>query len=601
MSPRVWLALAAVSVVGGVLACAEWAGPRLGGPRLAVVPVFGSTSGTVLVNDLDRVRVTVQPLTIGPTGGPVAGPAVADTTVPVDTAGNARVTTPVVLFINSPQLYSIRVQGIRSRDGVVLYAGSDTVTLQAGHAPRVDSVPVAYLGPCQLIAGCVVVVAPQNVTLAPAASLVMTVVVDSLGVPVPNVPVRLANVTPRLIGLAADLTVTALSGTSCGPARVAAAIRGATDTLRLGVNAPVTAAPVLFAGDSAAGLSSGVFCQNTDGTGTFHLSPTGATGVVNPRYSPDRQRVAFTFRGVVGTAPPPSYLYVVRWAGDTAVAAVVDTSAYRPRWSPNGAHLAFACGDGIGADQDVCVFLNANVPLQALASAPRIFVTDSVVSRPAGPSSFAWDPLKPDRLAFVRDSTTVNQKLTSALYTANFDGTGLQQLTAQPLDFGRGVLRIGEIDWSPRGDVIVFSATDTQLVRKLYLINRDGTGARQLTQGSDRDSVPVFSPDGTAILFQRSTLACALEYWRIGADSRDETQVSTEGFTCDMGTAPLGQDWSPDGTAFVVVGRGAGGGFAVYRLPAGTSAATYLKDRVLLSRGASPPAVVNDMQPSWRP
>lgn len=111
----------------------------------------------------------------------------------------------------------------------------------------------------------------------------------------PGVPVRVTDVTPGLIGLASDLTVTALSRTSCGPARVAAGIPGPSDTLRLEVTAPVTIPAVLFAGDSAAGVSRGVFCHNTNGTGRFRITPNGATGDVNPRYSPDRQRVAYTF------------------------------------------------------------------------------------------------------------------------------------------------------------------------------------------------------------------------------------------------------------------------------------------------------------------
>src|SRR5207249_2919766 len=84
---RGWLALA---TLGTLLACAEWAGPELagGGPRLALVPVFSVTAGTVLFNDLDRLRVVV-------TGsGARAGVVVADTTVPVDTAGDATLTVP---------------------------------------------------------------------------------------------------------------------------------------------------------------------------------------------------------------------------------------------------------------------------------------------------------------------------------------------------------------------------------------------------------------------------------------------------------------------------------------------------------------------------
>src|SRR5207247_839157 len=91
---------------------------------------------------------------------------------------------------------------------------------------------------------------------------------------------------------------------------------------------------VLFAGDSASGLSSGVFCNNTNGTGRFRVSAMRGLGDVNPRYSPDRQRVAYTFDST-GT----SQLWVAGWAGDTNALVVSDTlGASRPRWSPNGLH-----------------------------------------------------------------------------------------------------------------------------------------------------------------------------------------------------------------------------------------------------------------------
>ena len=592
MTRRGWLALA---TLGTLLACAEWAGPELagGGPRLALVPVFSVTAGTVLFNDLDRLRVVV-------TGsGARAGVVVADTTVPVDTAGDATLTVPILLF-GTTETYTVQLQGIRSADGAVLYSGSDTVTVQAGRATRVDSVPVLYRGPCQLGVGCVVSVAPQNLTLQQGGSFLMTVAVDSLGaVPVPNVPVRLANLTPGLIALASDLTVTALSGTSCGPARVAAAIPGAADTLRLGVSAPVTIPAVLFTGDSASGLSSGVFCNNTNGTGRFRVSAMRGLGDVNPRYSPDRQRVAYTFDST-GT----SQLWVAGWAGDTNALVVSDTlGASRPRWSPNGLHLAYECG--VAFPTNVCVIQDATGPILLLFQALRRVFNDVVPTRRTGPGSFAWDPRSPDRLAFALDSLTSDPvpKTTSALYVADFNGINVTPLTLTPLDFGTGVLTIRELDWSPRGDVIVFSATDTLSQGKLYAVNRDGTGVRQLTKGpgTDSDSRPVVSPDGNQVIFLRNTGGCSIDYWRIQIDGTGEQQVSGEGL-CDISANQVGHDWSLDGKEIVLVGSEPPGGynFSIYKVPAGVTPATYVKDRVLVSR-ADPSGFVNDQQPSWRP
>lgn len=616
LTPRRWIALACVA---GALACAEWAGPMVGGPRLSIVPVFSTSAraggGTLLLDDLDQLHVIVFPSLVALPGQapmPVAGGAatrtpgaVVDTIVAVDAAGNASITIPL-LVVGSAQTYAVQLEGIRSRDGAVLYSGGSVVTLQPGRPAPVDSIPVAYVGPCPLGAGCVVVLGPKNaLPLTQAGSLTLLVTVDSAsGVPAPNVPVRLTNLTPGLIAVTPGAIVTAVSGTSCGPARVVADIPGSVDTVGVAVNAPVTVPALLFAGDSlpdSLGASGGLFCQNPGAAGRFHVSFNGASGDVNPRYSPDRQRVAFTYRPVGAPLPPPNLLAVARWAGDSEFVAVSDTSAYRARWSPNGAHLAFECGDGFSTDQDVCVFLDATVPLASFVNAPRIFLTDSVTTRPDGPSTFAWDPANPDRIAFVRDSF-IGQWRSSAVYVANFDGTAIARLTPLPLDLGSGYLQIDRLDWSPRGDVIVFGATDTLFATNLYAINRNGTGLRQLTHGPDSDSRPVVSPDGSQVLFLRSSSTCSIDYWRIRVDGTGEQQVTSEAF-CDISTNGLGYDWSPDGSEIVLVGAGPNGqyqGFMVYRLPDGVTAATYTAQRVPV-RDVDPLTLSNDVQPSWRP
>lgn len=235
MRRRAWLLL---GTAGAVLACPDWrGGPGLGGPGLSIVPVFTVValgSGTLLLDDLDVVRVVVR--SSSQTRAPVV---VADTIVAVDEAGNAMLTVPVVV-VGSAETYQIDVQGIRLSDGAVLYTGSDTVTLRPDSPKVVDSVPVVYVGPCGLSAGCRVTVAPQDTTVAPAGSFVMRINIDSAGTAVAGVPVALTNLNPELILLGPSGAVTALVNPVGGVARVAAEIHGAADTLRLTV-APLTA------------------------------------------------------------------------------------------------------------------------------------------------------------------------------------------------------------------------------------------------------------------------------------------------------------------------------------------------------------------------
>src|SRR3989442_9962130 len=89
-----WLMFALTS---GMVACAEWAGSELGGPRLSIVPLIGIGSGTVLLDDLDQLHVVVVPISSAGAVTPLPR-AVVDTTIPVDAAGNATLAVSVVVI-----------------------------------------------------------------------------------------------------------------------------------------------------------------------------------------------------------------------------------------------------------------------------------------------------------------------------------------------------------------------------------------------------------------------------------------------------------------------------------------------------------------------
>lgn len=368
-------------------------------------------------------------------------------------------------------------------------------------------------------------------------------------------------------------------------------------------------APIVFAGDSAGGLSSGVFRVNPDGTNRVKLDSRGSSGDVHPRLSPDRRRAAYTASSITN---PTNALFVAPITADTAPATVVsDTSTRRPRWSSDGVHLAFECGDGFSAAQDVCVIPDVTGPISSLDRAGdgkgKLFVTDFDPAKVNGPGSFAWDPTDPSRLAVIRDSLTLEQKVASRIWTVGFDGSAPQPLSAPTMDLGGGPLQVGgTIDWSPDGTTLVFVAIDTipNSGQNLYVINRDGSGLRKLTLGQDADTRPVFSPDGRRVLFLRNSAPsfCSIDYWTANADGSGEQQLSDEMF-CGLNTFILGHDWSPGGGDIVLVGSDPGGfgSFLVYTVPATTTSTTYRSDRRLVGRGVDLGSFVSDFQPNWRP
>jgi len=59
--------------------------------------------------------------------------------------------------------------------------------------------------------------------------------------------------------------------------------------------------------------------------------------------------------------------------------------------------------------------------------------------------------------------------------------------------------------YSPDGSAIAFAQPDGAGVDQIWVMDADGSHARQLTSGPQRSSAPAWAPDGTTIAFQRTT------------------------------------------------------------------------------------------------
>ena len=87
--------------------------------------------------------------------------------------------------------------------------------------------------------------------------------------------------------------------------------------------------------------------------------------------------------------------------------------------------------------------------------------------------------------------------------------------------------------WSPDGRQIAFSSR-LRTNAQVWVIQRNGLGPRQLTDGADGSSsvVPVWSPDGKRLLFQRR-LANEVTLWTMNADGRQQRQLSSTPLAAD--------------------------------------------------------------------
>ena len=126
------------------------------------------------------------------------------------------------------------------------------------------------------------------------------------------------------------------------------------------------------------------------------------------------------------------------------------------------------------------------------------------------------------------------------IFAINSDGSGLRQLTndaAQEL----------AMSWSPDGSQLIFQrSSEADGTTELYLVNADGSGLMNLTRNPGDDWSPAWSPDGKQIVFYSQRPGGMALYVMNHADRLKVT----DGFAAamipgtQMGAWP---SWSPDG------------------------------------------------------
>jgi len=242
------------------------------------------------------------------------------------------------------------------------------------------------------------------------------------------------------------------------------------------------------------------------------------TGATDPRLSPGGATVAY----VVGAVDKQANVYrsaiwlaAADGSAEPCRFTVSEKADAEPRWSPDGARLAFTSNRAGEAMQLYVMPVSGGEPrkLTDLAedvTQPEWSPDGSTIAFVARVRDPAYDE-KDDKRRAPRRFTRLQYKLDSVGWT----GDRPQHLFTVPADGSADAVQLTRGDyedvspaWSPDGSTLAFISArhvdwDVELVTDLHLVAATGGEPRRLTQGGGSFSGVSWSPDGTRLAAQR--------------------------------------------------------------------------------------------------
>ena len=203
-----------------------------------------------------------------------------------------------------------------------------------------------------------------------------------------------------------------------------------------------------------------------DGTGFRGLSECGSVGrsTYAPEWSPEGRRLLFLLSG------RPAIMRADGTRRRTVpLAAEPPFGLATPAFAPDGRHFAYTRSTRHGSRSEIWVAT----------------VNGRENRRLRGGWSPRWSP----------GGRTIAAALSNGWWLVNArTGRRIRWLAGN----------VGQVDWSPNGRRLVYSATGPAFDRDLFIVRADGKGQpRRLTRGGGHENQPVWSPDGRRIAFVR--------------------------------------------------------------------------------------------------
>jgi TolB protein len=199
---------------------------------------------------------------------------------------------------------------------------------------------------------------------------------------------------------------------------------------------------------------------------------------------------------------------------NTSTANISDNDVWSSAISPDGRTIAYVSYDNSGNQQIFTIKIDGSKRKQLTTDPNKKWGVEWLTNE----------------ISYVSYDTDDIEKI----FIVSLDGSERRKLINETIRQGRepaGSNRFwGAGSWDPENKKILFTSLGKMGDEKIFIVNIDGTGKKQLINDSSRQWNPRWSPDGNSFIFISQDNKSIDQLYMAKADGTDINQITEDGF-----------------------------------------------------------------------